>query len=455
MNKKDQSHILEGSLWDAIILFALPIAFSSLMQQLFNAADQAVVGRFAGGAALAAVGANTPVVSLFVNVFSSCSIGANALIARRIGEGNHQTINKIVHTAILFSLLAGIGLLILGQGIAGPLLILLGTPKEILPLGVVYLRIYSLAFPFALVFNFGAAILRSTGDTRRPMIALVVAGFINVILNLILVIGFHMSVAGVAIATVVSNVVSCMMVVYYLYKESGELQLRLSRLGIHGESLIQILQIGGPASIQTAVFCVANVCIQSGINSLGADVVAGSAIVNNFESLGFLVVNSFCQAATTFCGQNFGAGQKDRCKKVIRLSLAEAVICAAIYDYVVVFGRNIIISCFSTEPGVMQAATTKIMVVMTLHFLIALYEITSASLRSMGKSMIPALLTIVGSVAFRVFWLLCIFPMFRRFDLLVAVYPASWVLTSTLVCGYYFLVRRELLGESIKSQHFL
>lgn len=449
MNKNIKRHnnILEGSLWDSILLFTLPIAFSSLLQQLFNAADQAVVGRFAGAAALAAVGVNTPVVSLFVNVFSACSIGANALIARRIGEGNRKVINRIVHTAILFSLLTGLGLMFLCMGIAGSLLTWLGTPAEVIALAKVYLRIYALGFPFALVFNFGSAILRSTGDTKRPMIALAAAGIVNVLLNLLLVVVFKMSVSGVAIATTISNIVSSSAVIVFLYREKGDLQLRFSRLRIHKESLVQILQIGGPASLQSGVFCFANVCIQSGINSLGADTVAGSAIVSNFESLGFLIINSFCQAATTFCGQNFGARQKDRCKKVIRISLCEAFFAAMIFDAVIVFGKSGIVSFFTREPGVMHAAYTKIMVVMTLHFLISIYEVMSASMRSMGKSMMPALLTIVGCVAFRVLWLFTVFRAFPRLDALVAVYPASWVLTSTLVCGYYFLIKKELLGN--------
>lgn len=447
LTPKKQNYILEGSLWKGLILFALPIALSSLLQQMFNAADQAVVGRFAGGTALAAVGANTPVVNLLVNVFSACSIGTNVLIARKIGEANEHAISRIVHTSITFALCSGLGLMLLGQVVAAPLLSLIGTPAEVLPTAVLYLRIYALCFPFALFFNFASAILRSTGDTRRPMIALILAGIINVILNLVLVIGFHLGVAGVAIATAISNVISALATLYFLLKEAGYLKLSFSELSIHIPSLTQMLQIGGPAAIQSAVFSVANVCIQSGINSLGADAIAGSAIIGNFEFVGFFIVNSFCQAATTFCGQNYGANQIKRCRSVIRVSLTEALLCAAAFDLTVVLFRNSLVSIFTTEPGVIAAAVTKIFVVMALHYMIALYEIIAASLRSLGKSMAPALLTIVGSVAFRVCWLLTIFRAFHTLPVLFAVYPASWVATSILMWGYYFYVRGEIFNH--------
>ncbi len=447
-NKKEKkNNILQGTIWNALIFFALPIMFSSILQQLFNAADQVVVGRFSGGIALAAVGANTTLVSLFVNVFSSSSIGANALIAMRIGEGRIDTINRIVHTAITFALIAGIILSGLAQFLAGRLLTLMGTPSEVLPGAIMYLRIYAISFPFALVFNFGAAILRSTGDTKRPMIALVIAGVINLILNMILVIVFSLGVAGVAIATAISNVVSCTAVLVFLYKEEGELHLSAKRLQIHKESLVQILKIGGPAALQSAVFNIANTCIQSGVNSLGADAVAGSAVGGNFETMGYFVVNSFCQAATTFCGQNFGAAHMERCKKIVKIALLETMVATAIYDMCVVLLRYPVISMFTDEPGVIEQAAKRILVVMTVHFLISLYEICGACLRSMGKSLIPALLTIIGCVGFRLCWLMFLFPHFHTMEGLMLVYPASWVLTSSLTWAYYFKVRRELFGS--------
>lgn len=446
-SRNNNPQILQGPIWNALILFALPIMFSSMLQQLFNAADQVVVGRFSGGVALAAVGANTTLVSLFVNVFSSSSIGANALIAIRIGEGRKEAINRIVHTAITFALIAGIILSCLAQVLAGRLLTLMGTPAEVLPGAITYLRIYAISFPFALVFNFGAAILRSTGDTKRPMIALVVAGVINLTLNMILVIVFSLGVAGVAIATAISNIVSCTAVLTFLHKEKGELHLSAKRLQIDRESLIQILQIGGPAALQSAVFNFANTCIQSGVNSLGAYAVAGSAVGANFETMGYFVVNSFCQAATTFCGQNFGAAQMERCKKIVKIALFETIVATAIYDWSIVLFRYRVISLFTNEPGVIEQAARRMLVVLSVHFLIALYEICGACLRSMGKSLVPALLTIIGCVGFRLCWLILLFPHFHTMEGLMLVYPASWVVTSALTWGYYFKVRRELFGS--------
>ena len=445
-NRSNKNNILEGNLWKGLVLFALPIALSSLLQQLFNAADQAVVGRFAGGVALAAVGANTTVVSLFVNVFSSCSIGANALIARKIGEGNLKVINGIVHTAMTFALVCGIALSLLCQLLAGPLLSLIGTPADVLPGAVLYLRIYAFGFPFALLYNFGAAILRSTGDTKRPMIALIIAGVINVILNLILVVGFKMSVAGVAIATTISNLVSCFAVIWFLYREQGELQLRVSRFHINKNNLLQILQIGAPASLQSGVFSVANVCIQSGINSLGSAVVAGVSVVSNFEHISYFITNSFCQAATTYCGQNYGANQKKRCRQVMYIAIAEAFLFGAIFDWTIILCRYSLISIFTTETAVVEAAVAKMLVIMILHYTICFYEVPCAALRSVGKSLGPALLTIVGCVAFRVCWLFTVFKAFPNLKALMAVYPASWAFTTVLVWIYYLKVRKQVFG---------
>ena len=448
---KKKYSILEGSLWDALIIFAIPIALSSLLQQLFNAADQAVVGQFAGSEALAAVGANTPVVNLLVNVFSSMSIGANALIARRIGEGHRESINRVVHTSVTFAGAAGLGLMVLGLVSARGLLVLIGTPENVLPMAVTYLRIYCLAFPFVLLYNFGAAILRSIGDTKRPMIALISAGIINVILNLIFVLGLKMGVAGVACATAVSNVISAAAVIYFLVKEQGDLHLSARSLGIDGASLLQILQIGGPAAIQSAVFSVANVCLQSGINSLGSDAIAGSVAASNFEYISFFVTNSFCQAATTFCGQNYGAGQLDRCKRIIRITLGETLIAAAAFDLLCVLARKPLIAFFTADPNVAHYAYERLYIVVGVHFLIALYEIIGASLRSMGYSLGPALLTIIGSVAFRVLWLLTVFEAYPDFKVLMLVYPASWILTAALTWIYYFKVRGRLFGEKGKA----
>ena len=444
MNQKLNNQILEGNIATAAILFALPIALSSVLQQLFNAADQAVVGRFAGSLALAAVGANTPVVSLLVNVFSAVSIGSNALIARKIGENKRETINRIVHTSITFAGIAGICLMCIGMLVAGPLLTLIGTPENVLDMAVVYLRIYALGFPFSLLFNFGAAILRSVGDTRRPMIALSLAGVLNVILNLVFVIGLGMGVSGVACATSISNLASATTVLIFLRKQEGELHFDPRKLGIDSDCLRQVLQIGAPAGLQSAVFSVANVCIQSGINSLGSDAIAGSVAANNFDYFSYFICSAFSQTATTFCGQNYGARQMDRCKKVLRTVMLESMCFTFAFDMICILNRHFFISFFTTDPAVAEYAYQRILLVVGPHCMICLYEVLGAAIRSMGESLAPALLTILGCVAFRVAWLLTVFRLFGSFTSLMIVYPASWVVTAALMWGYYLRKRNRI-----------
>lgn len=445
MKKPD---ILSGPIWSSILLFSLPIALSSLLQQLFNAADQVVVGRFAGSLALAAVGANTPLISLCVNVFSAASVGSNAMIARRIGEGNKESINKIVHTSIAFALLAGVILAALIQVVAMGLESLIGTPADVAPTAALYLRIYALGFPFALLYNFGSAILRSIGDTKRPTLALISAGVINVILNLIFVIFFHMGVLGVACATSISNVFSSLTVLRILSKEDSDLRFSFRKLRIDKTSLMEVLRIGAPASMQGATFSISNVCIQSGINSLGSAAIAGTVIALNFDFISFFITSSFNQAAITFCSQNYGAGNYDRVKRIIRTTLLSSLICEASFDILCVLLRYQLTAIFTDDPIVTAIATKRFLISILPHFFIVGYEILSASMRSLGYSLAPAILTVIGSVCFRVLWLVTVFRIFPSYEVLSAVYPASWVLTNILVISYYLHVRKKIFAKN-------
>jgi len=444
--KHRNNSILEGNIWKNLVLFGIPIAISIVLQQLFTAADQAVVGNYAGSAALAAVGANASLIGLLVNVFASMSVGTNAQIARKIGAGRPEGISRMVHTSITFAGVIGVILLVFTQIIAGNVHVMLGTPDDVMDMAVSYIRIYAIGFPFILLYNFGSAVLRSVGDTKRPMIALTSAGVINVILNLIFVIAFGMGVNGVALATVISNVISSVTVIIILLKETGDIKLYPNKLGIDKSSIIEIIQIGGPAAIQSAVFSVANVSIQSGINSLGSTVMAGSVAAQNFEFMSYSVINSFCQATTTFCGQNYGAGKMDRCRKVIRVALVESMIAAFIFDIVCVIARQPLVGLFTQDAAVAEVAYERLFIALVPHCLIALYEVPGAAMRSMGYSLGPALLTIVGCVGFRVTWLFTIFALFHEFGVLIAVYPASWIFTFTLTLGYYFIKKNKMYG---------
>lgn len=440
---KDRSNMLEGSLWDKIFFFALPLAASSILQQLFNAADSAVVGRFAGSTALAAVGANSAVTSLFVNSLLGLSIGANVIIAQYIGMNNEKKVKETVHTSILFSFIGGIIIMIIGLLLANNIHMMIGTPDNVINLASVYLRIYLVGMPFISLFNFGSAVLRSIGDTKRPMYCLVVAGILNLILNLILVIIFHMSVAGVAIATVMSNIVSSLLIVYMLTKNTSLIHLNLKELCIHKQSLIQILKTGAPASLQSMVFSFSNICLQSGVNSFGSDAIAGSAAATNFEFFDYFMVNSFNQAAVTFIGQNYAAKKYDRCKKIFKICMIEGLIGILSMEALFFTGRNVFVRLYTTEPNVIQFAITRMYHCMLPHFLLCSYEITGSVMRGMGYSLLPALLTIIGSVGFRLLWLFTVFQHFHTFDMLLNVYPISWILTGALVIFAYVIVRKK------------
>ena len=319
--KSKEMDMLNGGLVGKLILFSLPLAFSSILQQLFNSADVAVVGRFAGDNALAAVGSCVALVGIFVNLIVGLAVGPNAVLANLIGQKQRDKINDMVHTILTFGTILGLGLMILGFASARIILELSGTPSGVLAEALLYIRIYFLSIPFMTVYNFGAAILRSFGDTRRPMFYLIISGIVNVILNLILVICFHLGVAGVAISTVISNVISAVMVMVYLYRRDDEFAFRFNRMKIVRSYLRKILQIGIPSGIQGTIFSISNVFIQSGINSFGKFAIAGSSLALNFEYFTYDIANAFAQATVTFTSQNYGAGNIKRCKKVFWLNM--------------------------------------------------------------------------------------------------------------------------------------
>ena len=313
--KKNTVDMLNGSLADKIILFALPLAASSILQQLFNSADLAVVGRFASSEAMAAVGSNAPVINLIVSLFTGLSVGANVLIATLIGKNQKEKINEAVHTIFSVSVLSGIVLIFLGIIGSREILKLMDAPDSVMNAAILYLRIYFTGMPFVMIYNFGSAILRARGDSARPLLCLVVSGIVNVILNLFFVIVCHMSVDGVAYATVISNLIGACFIIRFLMSEEETFRLSFRKLHIHKEFLIEIVKIGLPAGIQGMVFSLSNVVIQSAINSFGADAIAGASAGQNFEFMAYFIVNAFAQAAVTFTSQNFGAVKFDRCKK--------------------------------------------------------------------------------------------------------------------------------------------
>ena len=437
--------MLNGPLAGPIILFALPLALSSMLQQLFNAADTAVVGRFASSQAMAAVGSNSSVINLVVALFVGLSVGTNVVIASLIGRGRKDEIPTAVHTAVVVALISGVLLLFVGIGIARPMLTLMNTPEDVLDLAVLYLRIYFLGMPFIMLYNFGAAILRSKGDSTRPVYALICGGVLNVLLNLLLVIVFHLHVIGVASATVTSNVVSSFLVMWFLLHEEDEFRLNPKNLQIHRGYLMQMIRIGLPAGLQGVVFSLSNTVIQSGVNSFGSSASAGSAAALNFEIIAYYIVNSFNQATVTFTSQNYAAGKYDRVKKVFRLAILFTVIGAGTLDFLFIAGRHFTLSLFTTDPEVFKYAVIRFTHILAFQWMVSSYEISGSAMRGMGYSMTPTVITIFGTCVFRIFWVLTLFPRHRDFGFLLYVYPASWLITGSLVLFAYFLVCRKAM----------
>ena len=447
--KARKMDMLSGSLADKILFFAIPLAASSILQQLFNAVDVAVVGHFASdpAEATAAVGCNGPVINLIINLFVGISVGANVVVSRLIGRGEKEKANQSVHTAMTVALISGVFLLFLGLVVSRPVLVAMNTPENVLPYALTYLRIYALGMPFIMAYNFGSAILRCVGDTKRPLIALVFSGFFNAALNLFLVIVFHLDVAGVALATVISNVISSVMIWIFLMREKSEVHLDLRKLSIRKKDLEKILQIGVPAGIQSMVFSFSNVIIQSVVNSFGTAAVAGTAVSLNYDNFSYFVVSAFSQAAVTFTSQNYGAGNYDRCRKIFRTTLSLALLCSFAISWMFILGRSFFSGIFTSDPVVLDYAKLRMVVVLSLYLLVSTYEIGGASLRGIGYSMTPAILTIFGVCVFRLIWAYTIATVHHDFAILMAVYPVSWILTGSMVLTAYFVIRRKVFQQ--------
>lgn len=438
--QKKEIDLLHGSLWDKILMFALPLAASSILQQLFNSADVAVVGHFAGSRALAAVGSNGAVINLLVNIFVGLSVGANVIIARFIGERNQKKIESAVHTAVTVAIISGFIIMAIGLLITRPVLTLMSTPDDIIDLAILYLRIYFLGMPFMMLYNFGAAILRSRGDTKRPFICLLISGIVNVILNLFFVIVCKLSVAGVGIATVMSNVISSLMVLYFLMHEDSEIKVTLRNLRIDFRVLKEIAKIGLPAGLQGVVFSFSNICIQSALNSLGSDTVAGSAAALNFEYFVYFLLNSFTQACVTFTSQNYGAKEYGRCHKVTQLCVLMGFVASTTLSLAFYFLGDTVLRFYTSESAVIEIGLVRMKYCLVMQFVSVFMDVFSGSLRGLGYSLVPALIALASSCGFRLLWVYTVFPTHRTFTTLIMSYPISWVLGSAGTMIAYFVV---------------
>ncbi len=434
--RKRQLDMLHGPIWNKIPLFALPVAATAILEQLFNAADIAVVGNFTGAArtaSVAAVGANSPVIGLIVNLFIGIALGTNVIIAHAVGRGDEKTVQKAVHTSVIVALLGGIIVAALGELIAAPLLRMLNVPEDVFSLALLYLRIYLAGLPVILLYNFEAAIFRSVGETKIPLIALTASGVLNVILNLFFVAILHMTVNGVAIATVISNAVSSVILYRRLRVTTQPVRVNPKNLRIDWESLKKILQIGLPAGIQSAVFAVSNIVIQSAINSLGTVVMAASSAAFNIEIITYDILNSFSQACTTFVGQNFGAGELQRCKKTLALCLAEGLAVLVTAIALILFVGKSLLAIFNGDPEVISTGYIRLMTIMPAHAFSLFYDVMSGYLRGFGISLVPAILTTVGVCGIRIGWIRWVFPQSQTFQTIMTVYPISLAITALLI----------------------
>lgn len=436
--EKKEMDMLNGGLAGKLILFAIPLAFSSILQQLFNSADVAVVGRFAGDTALAAVGSCVALVGIFVNLVVGLSVGPNAALATLIGQNKRDKISEMLHTIIAFGAALGVVLMILGMLSARIVLELSGTPESVMQEALLYIRIYFISLPFMTIYNFGSAALRSFGDSRRPMYYLFLSGIVNVILNLFLVICFHLGVAGVAIATVISNVLSAALVIINLHTRQDEFQLQLHKIKMNGNALKKVLVIGVPAGIQGAIFSVSNVFIQSGINSFGENAIAGSSLALNFEYFTYDIASAFAQAAVTFTSQNYGAGNLKRCKKIFWLCMLFGFAFTEVLAVVFMVWDDFFVSIYTTSSAVAVYGLIRMHHVCSLEGITATYEVESAALRGMGKSVEPSIITIIGTVVFRLIWMVTIFRRIPTYEMLMNVYVASWIFTGIAIFIVYY-----------------
>ena len=433
---KNQLDMTKGPIFKELIIFSVPLILSGVLQLLFNAADVIVVGRFAGDNSLAAVGSTSSFINLMLNLFIGISIGSSVVSANYFGAGKIRELRNTVHTSMLLSIYSGIGLTVLGVIFARPILHLMQAPEEVLVLAVLYLRIYFAGISATVIYNFGSALLRAKGDTQRPLYILMVAGIINVILNLIFVIIFRMDVAGVALATVISQIFAAGFVIALLMREEDGFKLELKKLKIHKYILIRIIKIGVPAGFQGMMFSISNMVIQSSVNSFGPIVIAGSSAGINIEGFVYLAMNGFSQGALTFVSQNMGAGQKDRIKKLVFISLLTVLAVGEGLGFLVVIFARQILGVYSKNPLVIEAGIRRLTVICSTYALCGIMDTMSNIIRGIGHSLLPMIVCIVGVCVFRIVWLSTIFltPQFHTEFIIFVSYPISWTVTFIAHC---------------------
>lgn len=440
--------MVNGPLAGKLLLFALPLMLSSVLQLLFNAADVVVVGRFAGSEALAAVGSTTSLINLLITLFVGFSVGTNVVVARDLGAGRGDDVRRAVHTSITLAAGSGVVLLIAGVLLCRKMLELMSSPDDVIGLATLYLRIYFCGMPANMLYNFGSAILRAQGDTRRPLYFLGVAGVVNVVLNLIFVIAFHMSVAGVALATIISQYISAALVLRCLMRDKGPLRVELRALCLDLRVVRRILQVGLPAGFQGIVFSISNVVIQSSINSFGSTVIAGAAASNNIEGFVYAGMTACYQTALTFTSQNYGAGKTKRVNRIMGLCLLYSTIIGVVLGGLAVrFGSTLAAIYAPGQPEVIAQAVVRLQVICTTYFLCGLMDTQVGVLRGIGYSMLPMIASLVGACGLRLLWVATVFQVWHTPTILYLSYPVSWTITAAFHFIFFLLVRKRAYAK--------
>lgn len=433
-----------GSIMDKLISFSLPLMVSGILQLAFNAVDIIVVGRFSGSQALAAVGSTTALINVFTNLFIGISLGANVLAARFYAAGKDREMSETVHTSITLALISGITMAVIGVLLAKWALEIMGTPDDVIGQSALYMRIYFMGMPFFMLYNYGAAILRAIGDTKRPLIFLIISGIANAALNMTLVIIFHMGVAGVAIGTIISQLISCVLVLTCLYRSEGSYQLRFSKLKINGAYMEQIFQVGVPAGIQSTVINLSNALLQSSVNSFGSIAMAGYTAANNILGFLYMSVNSITQACMSFTSQNYGVGKLKRMDKVLRdCAILSISIAAVLGGLAYSFGPQIL-TVYTSDPKVINCGMEILAYTSITYFLCGIMDLFPGALRGMGYSAVPMVLSVIGTVGTRIVWVFGIFPNHRSLSVLFVSYPVSWIITIVLQVVCFYFVRKRV-----------
>lgn len=452
MAKKYEMDMCSGSLFPKIVRFSVPLILTSVLQLLYNAIDVIVVGRFSGSTALAAVGSTSSLINLMINAFIGLSVGTGVLLAQSIGAKYYDKIHDIIHTAILTSIISGVFMGVVGFFSSRALLSLMGSPPDVIDQAALYMKIYFLGMPGFMVYTFGSVIMRTVGDTKRPLFFLMISGMINVVLNLVTVIVFHMGVAGVAIATIVSQYVSAIMVVLALITMDGHYQLLLKKLKIKGYALKEMVKIGLPVAVQSSIFSFSNVIIQSSINTFGSDAIAGNAAAANIEGFLYTIMNAISQATTTFAGQNYGAREYKRVHSSFKICFTLTTVIAIILGPLIYyFGTPLLKIYVSDSMETIQFGLARLKYICLLYALCGIMEVLVGAIRGTGSTVTPMIVSILGVCGVRILWIFTVFQHFHTLETLYISYPLSWTATSFVhyIC-YLYIKKKKLTQKNLE-----